>query len=702
MAGNLTAMIAAIFSGSAVSTDPYFNLTTLLLSTTATNGQQNNTFQDSSTNNFTITRNPATGPNAPTQGTFSPFSQTGWGNYFSAANASLSVPDNAKYYVGANNFTIEVFSYHTAWPSNHAMVFEKGPYASGREVRAYINATQVIFEVNVSGSATGTYTNITATTTNSLNTWYHWAFVRSGNTLYIFRDGSLLTSGAVTGTVVDTTQSMTIGGPGDGNSGFTMFGYISNFRIITGQAVATSTFTPPTSPLTTSSTGWTVSGSPVALTGTVGLLTCQSNRFIDTSASPLTITPGAGLPQVVAFSPFNPTSAWSASTVGGSGYFSGSYLTVPAGADFNLGTNDFCIEFWLNPIAPATYGGILSFDSSGDYPLNFSYASANSSNVQANFGTTTAWLYTAFFDTSTTTNAWAHYVATRSGSTFRLFKNGVLKATGTSSGTIGNSSGNIYINGNSSSAGTTYISNLRIINGSIPTDYQTSSTTTGTTIFTVPTSPLTTTSQGATASDVKLLLNCTNSGIYDATAKNVLETVGNAQVSTTQSKWSPTSMYFDGTGDYLLIPDNPSQRIGTGNFTVECWVYRNASGTYGLIGKGTGTTGWLLSLNSSNQVVFTYGSSTITSTGTVSATTWTHIAVVRSGTGTNLTKIYISGTNDGTGTVSTDFNQTNAMYVAADRTGGSNANAYVQDTRVTLYARYSANFTPPTAAFPVQ
>jgi hypothetical protein len=146
-------------------------------------------------------------------------------------------------------------------------------------------------------------------------------------------------------------------------------------------------------------------------------------------------------------------------------------------------------------------------------------------------------------------------------------------------------------------------------------------------------------------------------------------------------------MAFDGTGDWLLIPDQPIQRIGTGNFTVEGWVYRNSSGTYGLIGKGTGTTGWLVSLNSSNQVVFTYGSSTITSTGTVSATTWTHIAVVREGTSTNQTKIYINGTNDGTGTVSTDFNQTNSMYVGADRTGGSAANAYMQDVRVTNYAR---------------
>jgi hypothetical protein len=136
------------------------------------------------------------------------------------------------------------------------------------------------------------------------------------------------------------------------------------------------------------------------------------------------------------------------------------------------------------------------------------------------------------------------------------------------------------------------------------------------------------------------------------------------------------------------------------NRRKELWVYRNSSGTYGLVGKGTSTTGWLVSLNSSNQVVFTYASSTITSTGTVSATTWTHIAVVREGTSTNQTKIYINGTNDGTGTVSTDFNQTNSMYVGADRTGGSAANAYVQDVRITNDARYTANFTAPTAAFP--
>ncbi len=49
------------------------------------------------------------------------------------------------------------------------------------------------------------------------------------------------------------------------------------------------------------------------------------------------------------------------------------------------------------------------------------------------------------------------------------------------------------------------MSNMRYVVGSVPDDYETSSTTNGATIFTSPTEDLTTSSQGATASDVKFL-----------------------------------------------------------------------------------------------------------------------------------------------------------------------------------------------------
>jgi len=672
MAGNLTAMIAAIFSGSAVSTDPYFNLTTLLLSTTATNGQQNNTFLDSSTNNFTITRNPATGPNAPTQGTFSPFSQTGWSNYFDGTGDYLSTPSSSAFSFGTGDFTIEYWVYVNSGTNNG--IFQLSDTAGGLKPSQANSLAMNIFTNNsVSIYANGTSYQA-PNNTLPYNSWTHFAIVRSSNVTKLYANGSLVTSIGSSGSITDNTNytGLYVAVGGYYSTAYLMTGYVSNFRVVKGTAVYTSNFTPPTAPLT-------------AVTNTQ-LLTCQSNRFVDNSTNNFTITRN-GDTTVVPFSPFNPTSAWSASTVGGSGYFDGTgdYLSVAHNAAFNLGSNDWCIEFFVYKLNSTTATLVTKRPNNGvaAYPNIF----ANTSN-QIGIELGGATFTTA---SSLALNAWTHIAVVKNGSgsaNVKCYINGTADAnTGTLSSAITSNTNALVLAGDTNGNYMTgYMSNFRMVNGS-PVY---------TTNFTPPTAPLT------AITNTSLLLNFTNSGVYDATAKNVLETVGTAQVSTTQSKWSPTSMYFDGTGDYLLIPDNPSQRIGTGNFTVECWVYRNASGTYGLIGKGTGTTGWLLSLNSSNQVVFTYGSSTITSTGTISATTWTHIAVVRSGTGANLTKIYISGTNDGTGTVSTDFNQTNAMYVAADRTGGSNANAYVQDTRVTLYARYTANFTSPTAAFPVQ
>ena len=63
----------------AAPSDPYFYDVTMLLTGDGTNGAQNNTFLDSSSNAFSITRNGNT-----TQGSFSPYGSL-WSNYFNGA-----------------------------------------------------------------------------------------------------------------------------------------------------------------------------------------------------------------------------------------------------------------------------------------------------------------------------------------------------------------------------------------------------------------------------------------------------------------------------------------------------------------------------------------------------------------------------------------------------------------------------------------
>ena len=45
--------------------------------------------------------------------------------------------------------------------------------------------------------------------------------------------------------------------------------------------------------------------------------------------------------------------------------------------------------------------------------------------------------------------------------------------------------------------------------------------------------------------------------------------VGNAQITSAQSKFGGTSLALDGTGDYITFPDSPDWDFGTGQFTIE-------------------------------------------------------------------------------------------------------------------------------------
>jgi len=678
MAGNLTAMIAAIFSGSAVSTDPYFNLTTLLLSTTATNGQQNNTFQDSSTNNFTIARNPATGPNAPTQGTFSPFSQTGWSNYFSSAN--ISCP-NINF--STNSFCIEGWFYPVELSSANINFWGTDNGASTNpKMIVYISSGNIT--VDMGNAGTTQFPISVSTSFLSANAWNHIAVVREGlgtNQLKMYINGTMRGSGQLGTNISNITAAFNIGYIGEA-FGTKFPGYISNFRIVNGSPVYTADFTPSTTPLT-------------AITNTV-LLTCQANRFVDSNtqvaAKTITLT---GTPTVVPFSPFNPTSAWSASTVGGSGYFDGTgdYLSIAANAQFLPGANvDFSFEAWVYLTATPSASG-AQIVGTGEYGSNADWTLTVNSSLQPTFYINKPFTVTS--SKAIALNSWNHIQATRSGTAtnnVKLFLNGEQVGQGTETGTLDYNGNNLTLGGDANgdeSVLTGYISGVRLING------------TGYTSVTVPTAPPT------AITNTVLLLNFTNAGIYDATAKNVLETVGTAQASTTQAKFGTTSMYFDGTTtpeDLLSTPVLPYSRIGAGDYTLEMWIRPSRVNTLQAL-LTYGSTAFRIFLNSSNIWFLNSGTSIVQYNSVVTtANQWYYLVLVRKGSSGTNCAIFLDGTRLSTGfTNTTDFN-TGTPNIGGE--GASNLyQGYMQDFRLTRFARYdpaNSTITVPTAAFPVQ
>jgi hypothetical protein len=653
---------AAAASGAAP-TDPNFNYVTMLLHGDGTNGAQNNTFLDSSTNNFTITRN-----GTPTQGSYSPYGDL-WSNQFSGSGnySTISSPPTTIREWWTTDFTIETWIYPTTIPTS--------TYPSVCGNANAINTTNYWSFGPVTGNVvtffyfSGGERRVTSTQTVTLNQWNHIAMTKTSSGIIIWVNGVGMTAVAVVGTPQAVSSEPFIIGQVSGRN---TVGYVSNLRIVKGTAVYTANFTPPTAPLT-------------AITNT-SLLTCQSNRFRDNSSNNFTLT-ATGTPSVQRFSPFDPAAAYSTSVIGGSGIFNGSsdYLTLADNAAWDL-PGDFTVECFVYLNGSQNDKTFLTQYSSTSGGLSLAlFTSGN----RLSFGAALI-AYDVISTGGVPLNQWAHVAAVRSGSSLKLYINGVNDGTATQTRTYG-SADPLGIGGTSGSSVQRlngYLSNARIVKG----------TAVYTANFTPPTAPLT------AITNTVLLTNFTNAGIFDNAMMNNLVTVGNAQVSTAVTKFGTGSMAFDGTGDWLTFIDTPNVQLGTGNFTIEGWVYLSALGSVrGFFSKGTSTTGISLGVNASNQLVFNYTASSLTATTALVISTWYHVAVVRNGTATGNVKIYLNGTADATsgGAINDNFNQTSIGYIGADRVATSPMNGYIDDLRVTKgLARYTANFTAPTAAFP--
>lgn len=192
--------------------------------------------------------------------------------------------------------------------------------------------------------------------------------------------------------------------------------------------------------------------------------------------------------------------------------------------------------------------------------------------------------------------------------------------------------------------------------------------------------------------------NTSTNILDDSNTYRRLTPFGNAQISTSQSKFTSSSIYLDGSS--YIEADSSSDLSLIANYTIELWFY-SLSGSFGsLISRRTNATnGWVLTTSGLRGNINGSWSDTQMSWSEPSQNTWNHLALVF--TGTTLTA-YVNGSLVATKTgVNTVLNvATNLRIGQADSGSENRFKGYMSNIRITKGARYSSNFSVPTSAFP--
>jgi len=662
--------------------DDQFNRVSFLSHFDGANNGVNNVFDDGSASNHTITAN----GNA-TQGSFGPFARPDgeWGVSFDGSGDYLSIASSADFALGTGDFTVEFFVYHSTLPSA-TTYFDYRSSQPQATLYLWLYGDTGAIQLHING------TTRAFTPPSMLGRWAHIAIARSSGTTKTFVDGTQYLSFSDS---TDYVQGSTFTISKFFNGNENVNGAISNFRWIKGTAVYTSAFTTPTAPLT-------------AITNTK-LLTCQSNRFVDNSASGHTVTP-AGNAAVTAFGPILSSAVYDPAVNGASASFdiaATTNLTAADSADWDFGSDNYTVEFWVYPRTTGTIQGM--FNHWGDFSgsnIAWSFEYHSNGDLLYYFKTNNGITTLTATDGATYANQWMYVTAVRNNNVHTLYLDGVSKASATDAGTMNNCTDVLRIGAYHATYGFNgEICDARIVKG----------TAVYTGNFTPPTAPLT------AITNTKLLLNMADGQAIDSAAQNNLTLVGTAKTSTAQTLYGTASLLLDGNSDLVTLPADAG-RLSVSNapidFTIEL-AFRlaaNVGGTPNSIIARWETSGanrsWMVrmdNVSSENKIKFfdsSTGSNNASTTFSTafSSETWYQIALVSA---SGAVKLYVNGTADSTthtwttGVFNAPYDSTALLSIGANVPSSPDNffNGNIDEVRLSKFARYTSDYTAPTKAF---
>ena len=577
-----------------------------------------------------------------------------YGNYPNVKLDYIDRPKSENYYISSStDFTLESWvQTNTATNQGILNIFDGGLSFGLSAGKPFIGKTngQILLS------------SISAVNRND-NLWHHLAVSRSSGNLSLFVDGCL--SASTTDTTEFSAGKLRLFG--DFTDSANIFdGYIADLRLTKGQALYTTTFTPPTATITTTSNG---DATPSTLPLSSNVILLIANNPTSDPTSNIVFPVLNGIAEIVPapsaeYAPFASEETYNPSLHGGSLYFDGNadVITVSERTnEFTLGTSDFTLEFWMYP--ESNSGQILDTTeiSPSDLWDGFYFTTASNS-ISATLSNNSSILVNLIADLSLI-KQWNHIAFTRKSSTYRLFINGKLCRTAYyESLNLQNDNNKMKI-GDDNYKG--YISDIRITKGQALYIED----------FTPSTSTLTLTQNGATGNGAvaltttpSTLIKGIGAGVYDGSANNTIYNEGVAfntspEIINSSVNYIDTALVFNGifNNNYLKLLPSPSLDL-TEDFWIDFWMKSEKwrrdtiSRRILTLGSVSSVSAFHVGINATGndkKIIISSNTGILTSNLEYADGNWHHVGIGRSGTTLSL---YRDGVFDTSVTNNVNYN----------------------------------------------
>ena len=308
------------------------------------------------------------------------------------------------------NFTIQAWVCPTASYSDDSSIFSQGNTGANR-LNFFIQANTSKPCIQFGGTP---YYTSTASPTIPIGTWTHMAVTSNGSSFSFYVNGVL---GNTFNVALAPSNNLAYIGDNWDHSTYQFTGYISDLKV---SKTSNAAITVPSRPLTSDANTILLLQTPYIN---------NVNTFFDSGPNNITIINNNNV-KSVSEQPFNPNRYWSVLYTGASSYNTfTTYTDVP----FSLiQTNDFTVEFWINPssFTNQTYAGMFDNRTSNGDTYGFGLYFHSPDLVLIIAGTSYT---TAISGSGLAIGTWSHVAVVRYGTAMTVYINGVAKITTTNS-----------------------------------------------------------------------------------------------------------------------------------------------------------------------------------------------------------------------------------------------------------------------------